>query len=46
MEFYPDDLLKEFKEVELEPLKPVKLTTTKASQRLIDEPIDKYFKWN
>ena len=46
MEFYPDDLLKEFKEVELEPLKVMKFYTSKASQRLIDEPIDKYFKWN
>ena len=46
MEFYPEDLIKEFPEVELEPVKPVKYLTIKASQNLVDEPINKYFNWN
>jgi hypothetical protein len=46
MEFYPDDLIKEFPEVELDPVKPAKFTTIKASHNLANEPINKYFKWN
>ena len=46
MEFYPNDLIKEFTEVSVEYLKPPKLVPLKASISLINDPIDKYFKWN
>lgn len=46
MEFYPEDLIKEFPEVEIETTKPIKLTAAKASMSLADDPKEKYFKWN
>ena len=46
MEFYPDDLIKEYNEVEIDLVKQTKFTTTKASINLMNDPINKYFKWN
>ncbi len=46
MEFYPEDLIKEYPEVELEPAKQQKFATVKASMTVANDPIDKYFKWN
>jgi hypothetical protein len=46
MEFYPEDLIKEYPEVEIEPAKAPKSTTIKASMTVANDPIDKYFNWN
>ena len=46
MEFYPNDLIKEFPEINVDLVKPQKQVTFKASLALINDPIDKYFKWN
>jgi hypothetical protein len=47
MEFYPDNLIREYPQVELESAKPAaKFNAMKASTDLADDPIDKYFKWN
>jgi hypothetical protein len=46
MEFYPEDLIKEYPEVEIEPMKAQKFTTIGASMKLANDPIEKYFKWN
>lgn len=46
MEFYPNDLVKEFPEVELDQMKQNKLTTLKSSNNFSNDPIEKYFKWN
>jgi hypothetical protein len=46
MEFYPEDLIKEYPEVELEQPKQPKFSCIKASATLTNDPVDKYFKWN
>lgn len=46
MEFYPNDLIKEFPEVEIDAPKPTKFSMLKASANLATDPIDKFFIWN
>jgi hypothetical protein len=46
MEFYPNDLYKEYPEVDIECIKTNKTQTINASNNLISNPIDNYFKWN
>jgi hypothetical protein len=46
MEFYPDDLVKEFPEVELDINKQTKFKASSASINVVNDPINKYFKWN
>lgn len=46
MEFYPDDLIKEYPEIEIEPLKTQKLHTMKAAVGVANSPLNNYFKWN
>ncbi|CAF0810827.1 unnamed protein product [Brachionus calyciflorus] len=46
MEFYPNDLIKEFPEVEIDSIKSTKFQLMKASANLSNDPIDKYFIWN
>ncbi len=46
MEFYPPDLIKEYPEVELEPQKKAKPTTIKASDFIIYDAAQNFFKWN
>jgi hypothetical protein len=46
MEYYPHDLIKEFPEVNIDSIKPSKYVPLKASVSLINDPIEKYFKWN
>ncbi|RNA08507.1 hypothetical protein BpHYR1_032338 [Brachionus plicatilis] len=46
MEFYPNDLIKEFPEVEIDAPKPTKFGMIKASANLINDPIEKFFIWN
>jgi hypothetical protein len=46
MEFYPYDLIKEYAEVDIEPIRQSKFSTIKASTNLTNDPINKYFYWN
>ena len=43
MEFYPNDLIKEYAEIDIEPCKHIKYSTIKASNNLTNDPINKYF---
>jgi hypothetical protein len=46
MEFYPNDLYKEYPEVEIESIKTNKIQTINTSNNIISNPIENYFKWN
>lgn len=46
MEYYPNDLFKEYSEVEIESIKNTKIQTISASQNIIYNPIENHFKWN
>jgi hypothetical protein len=46
MDFYPDDLIKEYPEIEIDPIKPPKVQTMKAAMYVTNNPINNYFKWN
>ncbi len=46
MEFYPENLIKEYPEIEIDIVKPSKIKTMKAAINLTNNPINNYFKWN
>lgn len=48
MEFYPDDLVKEFPEVEIETVvKPTgKFRPARASMSLVNSATENFYKWN
>lgn len=46
MEFYPNDLIKEYPEVEIDTQKPTKFNMIKASSNFTNDPIEKFFIWN
>jgi hypothetical protein len=46
MEFYPEDLIKEYPEIEVEPVKAPKIQTMKSSLKVTNNPINNYFEWN
>jgi hypothetical protein len=46
MEYYPNDLVKEYATIEIESIKQSKLATVKASKFIAEEPLRDYFKWN
>ncbi len=46
-EFYPKNLIKEFPEVEVEPIvKPAKLRPQKTSTKILNKAADNFYKWN
>jgi hypothetical protein len=46
MEFYPNDLIKEYPAIEIEYQKPSKVSTAQTSTNIVQNPIENYFKWN
>lgn len=46
MEFYPNDLIKEYPEIEIDTPKATKFSMIKASTNLTNDPIEKFFIWN